>query len=178
MDKATFIKAARKLLPTHPAVLICFHLPYAGHFFEIPNLGFNIFQRALVGFWGSRFLRKAQRANRPVLAWTVNDERWMEWCIRRNAAGAHSGVEKDAKTSLIDGVITDDPKLFREVCERWEDEQSGLRPARWRLFGGGVRNSLGVLWDLWIFTFFSRYFFFQGRRMGRFDYFKDVKKLQ
>ncbi len=38
--------------------------------------------------------------------WTVNEEQWMEWSIRKG----------------VDGVITDDPKLFLEVCQRWEEK--------------------------------------------------------
>ena len=35
-------------------------------------------------------------------AWTVNAEERMEWCIRRE----------------LDGVITDDPAVFLDVCRR------------------------------------------------------------
>jgi phosphatidylglycerol phospholipase C len=103
-------------------------------------------------------MSKIHDADRQLFVWTVNDERWMEWCLNRNAQGpveAASGnsSEKSSKVPssandgeepllsssasasvtsrlrLIDGVITDDPKLFLEVCARWEDEQDGtVRP--------------------------------------------------
>lgn len=47
----------------------------------------------------------------------------MEWGIRKG----------------VDGVITDDPKLFLEVCERWsekEEEQVGSGSKR----GGQLKN--------------------------------------
>lgn len=65
-------------------------------------MGFNIFQKMLVGPFGVLFLRRARAAGRPVFAWTVDDERWMEWCIRNG----------------LDGVITDNPARFLEVCRR------------------------------------------------------------
>jgi hypothetical protein len=43
----------------------------------------------------------------------------MEWCIRKG----------------VDGVITDDPRLFREVCERWE---RGQERRGWRHWGREV----------------------------------------
>ncbi|GKT90757.1 glycerophosphoryl diester phosphodiesterase [Colletotrichum tofieldiae] len=69
-----------------------------------PNLSFNMFQKALVGPVGKRFIGDVKKADRRLFVWTVNDEEWMEWSIR---AGA-------------DGVITDDPELFLEVCRRWK----------------------------------------------------------
>jgi phosphatidylglycerol phospholipase C len=45
----------------------------------------------------------------------------MEWSIRKG----------------VDGVITDDPKLFREVCERWERGE-GTRGRSWRQLGREV----------------------------------------
>ncbi len=38
-----------------------------------------------------------------MFVWTVNKEMWMEWSIRHE----------------VDGVISDDPKRFLEVCKRW-----------------------------------------------------------
>ena len=62
----------------------------------------------------------------------------MKWCIRKNV-GRRIPADADTKLGhatysaysayqgdkLIDGIITDDPKLLREVCERWEDELDG-----------------------------------------------------
>ena len=182
--KATFIEAARRLLPDYPPLLICFHIPYARHFLDVPALGFNILQKSLVGPCGSRFLRRARDAERPVMVWTVNDERWMEWCLRKNAAGgkgASTTTTTLVESRLIDGVITDNPKLFLEVCKRWEDEQDeqdrlgASRPGRRR---GGVGASPRDMLYLLAFPVFVRLIFLLGRWRGKFDYFKNAKRLE
>ena len=61
-----------------------------------------MFQKTLVGPIGSRFIKSVRKSGRSLFLWTVNDEEWMEWSIRKES----------------DGVITDDPKLFLEVCKR------------------------------------------------------------
>ncbi|KAI1632998.1 PLC-like phosphodiesterase [Biscogniauxia mediterranea] len=64
---------------------------------------------------GPRFLRDMRARGVPVHAWTVNEEDWMEWCVRSGGG--------------IAGVITDDPVLFREVRRRVggkeEEEEEG-----------------------------------------------------
>lgn len=49
--------------------------------------------------------------DRPVFVWTVNDEKWMKWSIRKD----------------VDGVITDDPKKYIEVADGY-DEKAPLEP--------------------------------------------------
>ncbi|KAI6781704.1 uncharacterized protein J7T54_003970 [Emericellopsis cladophorae] len=117
-----FLKAARRHLPEYPMVHISFYLPYSRHFLSIPNLGFNIFQKVLVGKGGRRFMQEAQERDRPVLAWTVNEERWMEWCIAQNETSSLLAPEQTSTVHgrMIDGVITDDPLLFSQVCDRYE----------------------------------------------------------
>lgn len=61
-------------------------------------------QKILMGPAGARFLRDAKSLGRPVLCWTVNEENLMRWSIKNG----------------LDGVITDDPKRFLEVCDQWE----------------------------------------------------------
>lgn len=81
-------------------------LSFASALFAVPNMNFNLLQHSLAGPWGYAFLRRAHRNGRLVFDWTVNDEEWMEWSIRRG----------------IDGVITDDPKLFLDICDRWPED--------------------------------------------------------
>ena len=73
-----------------------------------------MFQKTLAGPLGRGLVRDAHAApaRRAVYGWTVNEAAWMEWSIERG----------------LDGVITDDPALFRDVCDRWEDVLDGLRP--------------------------------------------------
>lgn len=42
-----------------------------------------------------------------MYVWTVNERAMMKWCIKNE----------------FDGVITDDPKRFLEVCDEWEQGQ-------------------------------------------------------
>jgi phosphatidylglycerol phospholipase C len=82
---------------------------YARQFLKIPNVSFNMFQKVLVGPLGAKLLRDARADDRAVFVWTVNEEEWMEWSIRK----------------AVDGVITDDPALFLDVCKRYEDGLDG-----------------------------------------------------
>ncbi|KDN68633.1 putative glycerophosphoryl diester phosphodiesterase [Colletotrichum sublineola] len=106
--KQPYITHVRTILPAYALALISWSPLYARKFLSAsqPNLSFNMFQKALVGPVGQRFIKDVQEADRRLFAWTVNDEEWMEWSIR---AG-------------VDGVITDDPELFLEVCRRWKDD--------------------------------------------------------
>ena len=87
---------------------------------------FNVLAKALAGPVGARFLADAQRAGRAVFAWTVNDEPWMEWCVRRN---------RPAKR--IDAVICDDPAAFLSVCERLRGDSEAATAAAKRGSAGG-----------------------------------------
>ncbi|GKT49011.1 phosphatidylglycerol phospholipase C [Colletotrichum spaethianum] len=111
-----YITHVRTILPTYPLALISWSPLYARKFLSPsqPNLSFNMFQKALVGPVGKLFIRKVRKADRKLFVWTVNDEEWMEWSI---AAGA-------------DGVITDDPEMFLEVCRRWEGGDGSDSAAR------------------------------------------------
>lgn len=59
-----------------------------------------------MGPLGAGFLEEAKAAGRPVFVWTVNQRPYMRWCVRKH----------------VDGVVTDDPALFRAMCDEWEDD--------------------------------------------------------
>lgn len=107
-------------LPTFPITHIGFSLSYARQFFSIPNVSFNMLQKILIGPVGARFLRDAKSLGRPVLCWTVNEENLMRWTIKNG----------------LDGVITDDPKRFLEVCDQWEQgkRKISIQPKDFLLF--------------------------------------------
>ena len=63
-------------------------------------------QAPLMGPRGTNFIREAKAAERPIFVWTVNKANMMKWNIRKE----------------MDGVITDDPKKFLEICEEWDAE--------------------------------------------------------
>jgi phosphatidylglycerol phospholipase C len=62
-------------------------------------------QKVMVGCYGNKFLKDCRAANRSVFLWTVNEEAWMRWSIGKK----------------VDGVITDDPKKFLEVCDSYDE---------------------------------------------------------
>jgi len=101
----SYISLARKVLPGFAVAYIGLSWLYARRFFGVPGVHFNLLQKSLVGPAGGRFMRAARREGRAVFVWTVNEEEWMEWGVRKG----------------VDGVITDDPKLFLEVCERFRN---------------------------------------------------------
>ena len=69
----------------------------------------------MVGPFGNAFLRDVKKAKRSVFAWTVNDEEWMKWSIRKE----------------LDGVITDDPKKYLEVCDDYQGESIHFPISSW-----------------------------------------------
>ncbi|KAK4168820.1 glycerophosphoryl diester phosphodiesterase [Cladorrhinum sp. PSN259] len=93
------------ILPTYPVAYIGFSIIYAHRFLsesKYPNVNFNLLQQGLVGPVGGQFIKAIRRAERKLYVWTVNEEAWMEWSIKKG----------------VDGVITDDPKRFKEVLAR------------------------------------------------------------
>lgn len=114
-----------KHLPGFPVSHIGFSTIYANQFFKVPNVSFNMFFATLYTYMGRRFIKKCKENGRPVFAWTVNEEDKMRWSIKKQ----------------LDGVITDDPKLFLEVCEEYD--QSNPRA------GLSVRSFLQVV-KMWV----------------------------
>jgi phosphatidylglycerol phospholipase C len=127
-------------------------------------------QRALVGPVGAHFLRRVRRDDRQLFAWTVNEVRWMEWCIRKNmSAATTTGQSHVQGPRLIDGVITDDPKLFLEVCDRWEEEADGARQPRRNPDGvvGDLKGSLQVAWQLLFFQVVAPLYYLHRRFIAK-----------
>lgn len=75
-------------------------------------------QKVLIGPIGNKFIRDAKTARRPILAWTVNEEAMMRWCIKHD----------------LDGVITDDPQRFLRVCDEWENGKRDITLGRKEIF--------------------------------------------
>ena len=135
---AKFLPLAVQYLPNFPVTHIGFSVPYARHFFTVPNVSFNMLFPMLIAPGGKKFLRDAKSAkyNRQVYAWTVNAEDKMVWCIRRQ----------------LDGVITDDPRMFLEVCERFDE----LEREPW--FPISVKGYVD-LWRIWVWVSVAVWFF-------------------
>lgn len=85
-------------------------------------------------------------------------------------------MDKSVADRLIDGVITDDPRKFREVCQRMEDEADGeaVRPSKGPV--GSVKKWYWLAVQMLIFEVFSRVFFALARWKGRFDYPSEIKE--
>ncbi|KAK7427103.1 hypothetical protein QQZ08_006372 [Neonectria magnoliae] len=181
---ASFLKAARRLLPTYPLAHISASLLYSHHFLRIPNLGFNMNQKSLLGFPGAMFLREIQRSDKLLVTWTVNEPRWMEWCIRQNLRRPRKGRtskelegEVDAAPALIDGVITDDPRLYLKVCEQFEDELDGRRARRARGLAERVRDGVSTAFTAIMFQVLVTGFYILKSAQGKLDYLEDRRSL-
>ncbi|ETS82247.1 hypothetical protein PFICI_07249 [Pestalotiopsis fici W106-1] len=107
---ANYVRLSLKHLSGFPLAYIGADLGYASALLHaVPHMNFNLLQTVVAGPCGRRFLLKARRHGRAVFVWTVNTVGWMEWDIRHE----------------LDGVVTDDPKLYLEVCDRWKDQPNG-----------------------------------------------------
>ncbi|KAL1960560.1 hypothetical protein VTO42DRAFT_7139 [Malbranchea cinnamomea] len=93
-------------LPSFSIAIITFSIKYARLFLRFPNIAISINQKVLMGPGGKKLLADAKRAQQPVFVWTVNEENLMRWSIEQG----------------VDGVITDDPDLFRQVRDEWDAE--------------------------------------------------------
>ncbi|KAM3507465.1 hypothetical protein MY11210_007132 [Beauveria gryllotalpidicola] len=129
---ATYIIAARRILPAFPLSHISWSRSYSAHFgAAMPNLGYSLHFAALSGVLGRRFLGRARHrcGAAPIMTWTVNQDNWMRWLLDRNLVqDRRAGAGVPAARRVLDAVITDDPRQFREACARWEDELDGTRP--------------------------------------------------
>lgn len=86
-------------------------------------------QKIMVGPCGDAFLKDVKKAGRPIFLWTVNDETSMKWSIYKE----------------VDGVITDDPKKYLEVCESYQGEKVQLT----------VSSLMSIIFVNLMFTVFS-----------------------
>ncbi|KAG9249003.1 PLC-like phosphodiesterase, partial [Calycina marina] len=97
---AAFVPICQKYMPTYPITHIGWDIAYARQFLRVPGVSFNMFHQVIPGPIGKAFLRDIRIHQRTILLWVINDTKWMKWCISKK----------------VDGVITDDPKKYLEVC--------------------------------------------------------------
>lgn len=122
---AKFLPLCRNYLPGFPISHIGFSTCYARQFLNVPNVSFNMLQKVLMGPIGARFMRDVHKANRPLYVWTVNETNLMKWSIQHKT----------------DGVITDDPKRFKRICDEWDEREPKAKATWAQLF-----------YTLWIWT--------------------------
>jgi hypothetical protein len=113
---AKYLPLCEKYVPDFPISHIGFSTLYARQFLSAPNVSFNMLQRVLFTRSGELFMRDVKKAKRPLFVWTVNADNLMRWAVRKE----------------VDGVITDDPKRFNEICRDWEDEKEKRWTQSWR----------------------------------------------
>ncbi|KIW36320.1 uncharacterized protein PV06_11418 [Exophiala oligosperma] len=96
-------------------------------------------QETLVSPLGRSFIRDARAAQRPILSWSVDNEKGLDWCVRRE----------------LDGVVTDNPKKLLELRE--SSVKSG-RPLVWSV--RRIASLLRINMIIWVFNFIF------GRKYG------------
>lgn len=110
----------------------------------------------------------------------------MEWCIRKNLGRRPrrigSKVEGEVVSkmrgdALIDGVITDDPRLYLEVCERYEDELDGKRERKHRGVMTRLKDGVKTMCLVVTIQLIAMSYHIVRRAQGRFDYLKDRRSL-
>lgn len=100
-----------KYLPDYPITLIGFSTTYARCLTHIPNISFSMLRHTMASPFGGQFLRDMKQLGIPVHVWTLNDESWMEWSVKKG----------------FSGVITDEVSLFHEVCDRMRNDDGQAR---------------------------------------------------
>jgi phosphatidylglycerol phospholipase C len=93
-------------------------------------------------------MRDCKKQNRALFLWTVNEEGWMKWSIKKE----------------VDGVITDDPKKFLDVCKDYDESTPIHRLA--------LREYPSILWLNILVIVFSLLFRF------RYGFTVDIMKLR
>ncbi|KAJ4021951.1 hypothetical protein NW752_000848 [Fusarium irregulare] len=174
---ASFLQAARSQLPTYPLAHISASLLYSHHFLKVPDLGFNLNQNTLVGPSGKLFSRELQRTDKLLMTWTVNQPRRMEWCLRQNLGHPRRANSKVQGPPLIDGVITDNPRLYLEVCERFEDEMDGKLVRSDPALAQKVRNKAETVAFVLVIQVLMIVYHVVRRMQGKFDFLRDRRTL-
>ena len=127
--QAKFIPLCNIYFPGFPIVSIGFSPLYFRQFLDVPNTAFNFLTASARSFSGRRLIQDIQTHQRSLFFWTVNDEKNMDWCIRRKA----------------DGVVTDDIPKFLKTCETYHERKE----PQWSL--GGLTGL--VVFNFWVLLF-------------------------
>jgi len=112
---AKYLPLCNQYLPGFPITHIGYNISYAREFLKVPGVGFNMLQKIMVGPFGNSFLRDIKKDNRAIFLWTVDEEEWMKWSIRKQ----------------VDGVITDDPKKYLDICKGYDGKSVSIPFRLW-----------------------------------------------
>ncbi|KAI1333961.1 PLC-like phosphodiesterase [Xylariaceae sp. FL0016] len=91
---------------------------YASAMLEVPGLHFSILNYSFATERGARFRLRARDQGRNIFSWSDNTDRWMATSIRNK----------------VDGVITDNPRRFIELCNQWPSSAARQSAYRWTLW--------------------------------------------
>ncbi|KAL3481751.1 PLC-like phosphodiesterase [Aspergillus californicus] len=128
--KAEWVSACLRHIPGFPMALTAFSPPYATAMLEaLPDLNFSLFNHGFATRRGSRFRKRAREQSGMIFSWTDNADEWMALSIRNQ----------------VDGVITDDPKRFMELCSHWEGKGES-KAVREKASQSTIRQS--ILWAI------------------------------
>ncbi|RBR08752.1 hypothetical protein FVER53590_02638 [Fusarium verticillioides] len=174
---ASFLQAARSQLPTYPLAHISTSLLYSHHFLRVPNLGFNLNHKTLIGPSGRLFLRELGKTDKLLMTWTVNEPRHMEWCIRQNLCHPRRRNGKIEGPALIDGVITDNPGLYLEMCERFENEMDGKLARPKLALTERIRKKAETVAVVILTETLMMAYHVLRRMQGKFDFLRDRQSL-
>ncbi|KAK2599164.1 hypothetical protein QQS21_005354 [Conoideocrella luteorostrata] len=123
---AEWVSGCLRYLPGFPMALIAFSPPYATAMLAVHNLNFNLYNYSFATSRGLAFRRRALKQDRLIFSWSDNTDEWMVRSLENQ----------------VDGVITDDPKRFLEVCEQWSSPNGKMRDGA----GGRLSAKQTILW--------------------------------
>ncbi|KAK8067215.1 hypothetical protein PG997_013962, partial [Apiospora hydei] len=123
---AEWVSGCLRYLPGFPVTLNAFSPPYATAMMPVHHLSFNLYYYSFATNRGSAFIKLAKEQDRLIFSWSDNTDDWMVKSLENE----------------VDGVITDDPKRFLELCEQWSSSKSKMQK------GAGRRLSAKqtILW--------------------------------
>lgn len=128
----SYLTLAAEYLPGFPVAHVGFSRSCIRDLLPLPGLSFNIAFPLLVLPGGSGLLTQIQKKHdKPVYVWVVDEEHTMKWSIWRG----------------LDGVLTDNPEKFLEVCRGFDFEaREPWFPFTVRTYWEAVVAVAGMAW--------------------------------
>ncbi|KAL9049082.1 MAG: hypothetical protein Q9162_007397 [Coniocarpon cinnabarinum] len=115
VEEAKYVPLCEKYFSGFPVCNIGFSVAYSQQFLATPEVAFSMLIASLLGPFGQWLIYRAKKNKRRLYSWTVNHQKTMDWCIRRE----------------LDGVITDDPEKYLSECRSFREHEVPSWP--WKL---------------------------------------------
>ena len=145
--KLQYVPLSGMYLPDFPITHIGVSIPFARKFLAYPNCAFNMLLPMLIGPMGTKFMRQLRILQRPITVWTVNDKALMAWAIKHD----------------LDGVISDDPKTYLDLCKHWDEARKKRNLSVKLLFTALWMQILVFILGPWFYWWRSN----KSRRIGQ-----------